>query len=190
MSAPWVPSPNPGGENRRLLRTTLQGWIEAQRIPGIERIYRTPVLSQKYEFGLTGSTQYGCVVGIEVPRVVEGRTAYAGPDNPGGKDLRSSVVLNIKHGAYGLSGDEDWERAQDDLDRIIDALKGALRGKGRDLGRPDVYTAVGEYPRESSIEDELFEPAVDVESGSREQYANINFTAIQYLETGPTSPNT
>lgn len=182
MSAPWAPPPNPGGQNRRALRTIMQGWVQAQHIPGLSKVYRNLQMVEAFEFSQTGDTRFDCVAGIVVPRTSEDRAAYTGPEDPGGKDLFQTVGIGFKHMAVGLTSPDDWDDAQDDIDRIMDAFKDALRGRGRDLDRPDVYTSVGEWPRQGSISDEQEAPVFDVGAGTRTQWATLTFTAIQYLE--------
>lgn len=189
MTAPdWSPPPNPGGEFRWQLRQDIINWLTAQAIPGIEAMFPTMRHSLDYQFSQEGSAQYACVIGIEVPSSSEQRQALTGPNNYGGKDLTHDVVLAVRHQAYGVLDAEGDALAQQDFDRVVDAIKTALRGPGRDLGRPDTYYAVGDGPDPGSIRDEYGEPVTDPDSGTRSQRAGILFSAVQYLNAGPTSP--
>lgn len=167
-------SANPGGQHRRLIRHTLKHWLDAQQIPGIAEVCpgMRPVLD------MDGGADNSCIVRIELPSTSESRAAATGPVDPGGKMLHYDVTLHIHH--RGLIADE-WEESEDDYDRIIDALKDALRGRGRDLGRPDVVFQVGEYPQENGILDRHDEP-VEAD-GVVDRWGTISFTVSQYLPT-------
>lgn len=182
MSQPWSPSPNPGGRNRELVALALSEWFMAQHIMGLNVVQPVPIGPDRvdWEADAIGTDGPRCAGVINLPRVSEDRVASTGPDNFGGKMAHYSVDLELHY----LSGEPDnWQAAQFDFWRIVDALKDCLRGNGRDTGRPDVVLQVGEYPREDSITDEIDEPV----SGDGGIYitGTISFTASQYMQQQP-----
>jgi hypothetical protein len=134
----------------------------------------------KFEEG--AGVWYACQVVILIPNVSEGRGAWTGPDDPGGKQAHYDVELRVFHRAYEL-GDQEGMDAEDDHDRIIDALKDCVRGKGRDLGRPDVILTAGEYPKEANITSEHDDPWIN--AGVVERWSRIFFTVSQYMQRQP-----
>lgn len=175
----WNPSPNPGGQNRRLIRETLAEWLTAQHILGLQRVWAAPQGPNRvdWEAAAVGTSEARCQAVIVVPRAREGRVAGTGPVNRGGKLARYDVELELYY-LGALPG--EWAAAVDDFERIVDALKDALRGPGRDLGRPDVVLQVGEWPEEDSISDEINDPT-NIEGGTYIT-GTIFFTASQYLQ--------
>lgn len=180
MTAPWYPSPNPGGQNRKLVRYAIAEWIEAQRIQGLDTVHRTDPGPDKIQWddAALSTGDYHAQLTVALPSDDEDRLAYTGPTDPGGKLVHYSVEL----GLYHLGGEPDsWLESEDDYDRIVERLKDAVRGRGRDLGRPDVILQVGEYPRTSGISTD-HEPAVAVAgAGGIFRRGTIRFTVSQYL---------
>lgn len=159
MSQPWNPLPNPAGQQRRFVRWVIQQWLSAAQIRGLDRVHRSmPVPDIDFGAHEAGGPDTSCHVAIQVPRVVEERTAQVGPINAGGRILHCDVVLRFFHVTWDASRSELGE---DDYDRIVDAVKDQLRGRGRDLGRPDVVLSAGEWPRESAFEEDHDEPVFD-----------------------------
>lgn len=178
----WFPSPNPGGQNRALIRRAVANWIIAQRIQGVDHVYAAvPTVWQFDAYPQTG-TGYGTLVAPWIPDDSEDRTAYTGSRDPGGKTVHYPVELRIRHWSYTVDDAQDSEASQDDIDRVIDALKDCLRGRGRDLGRPDVILAAGERPREGGITSHQEEPVTD-QAGSVLRVATVSFNVSQYLTT-------
>lgn len=167
-------SANPGGQHRRLIRHTLKNWIDAQSIPGITEVCP----GMRPEIDLDGTADSFCIVRIELPSTSEGRAAFTGPGDPGGKMLHYDATLHVHHRGVGA---DQWEESEDDYDRIIDALKDSIRGRGRDLGRPDVVFQVGEYPEHGGVVDRHDEPVED--GGVVDRWGAISFTVSQYLPT-------
>lgn len=178
MTQPWIPSPNPGGNNRRLARHAAKNWLEAQRIDGLVRVIPTDPGPDKiqWEDGWFSSGAYVAQLTIAIPSDSEDRLAYAGSNDPGGKLLHLEMDFGLWH-----SGGEpgEWEASEDDYDRIVESIKDGLRGAGRDFGRPDVVLQVGEYPRTGGIRSD-HEPAVAVDAGILRR-GTISFTYTQYL---------
>ena len=141
MTAPWVPAPNPGGSNREFIRKITAQWISDAAISGIANVY--PGLPRLQLMDEGPGSLYRCNVAVHVADIGESREAWTGPTDPGGKDAHYSVELTIKHRCLSIEGD-DWRQAEDDHDRILDAIKDRLRGEGRDLGRPDVVLQAGD----------------------------------------------
>lgn len=181
MTTPWVPSPNPGGQHRRLVRTVVQQWIKAQQIQGLDHVYRSmppEVLLTEYA---TGST-YVCQVMVVVDDTTQAFEAQTGPTDAGGYQATRTVRLLVRHRAFEVS-EADWDDAQDDHDRILDALEDCLRGRGRDLGRPDVILSAAVWPRESAIITRMDVPVYG--DGVRDQWSEIEFNVIQYIQRQP-----
>lgn len=176
-----TPSPNPGGQNRRLIRTITQQWIKAQTIPGLDRVYRSLPPETLLSEYVTGN-RYVCQVMVTIPSIDESREAFTGPTDPGGKDAVYQVVLLVRHRAFEIS-EADWDDAEDDHDRILDALKDCLRGSGRDLGRPEVVLLAAEWPRETAIQTRTDQPVYN--NGVRDQWSEIEFNVIQYMQRQP-----
>jgi hypothetical protein len=181
MTQPQFLSPNPGGQNRRLVRTILANWIIAQRIAGIDHVYLAKPMEWRFEAWAHTGTGFGALVAVRLSDDSEDRTAYTGPTDPGGKTVHYAAELRIKHWSYELDDAQDDPASEDDYDRIVDALKDCLRGPGRDLGRPEIVIAAGEWPRQGGITSHHEEPIVNEGSVLRE--GTISFTVSQYLPT-------
>lgn len=182
MSQPWYPSPNPGGRNRELVATALGEWFMAQHIAGLNAVQPVPIGPDRvaWEDEAIGLPGPRCQAILLLPRVTEDRVAGVGPTNSGGKMAHYEAELELHY----LSGEPDnWQTAQFDFWRIVDALKDCLRGSGRDAGRPDVILQVGEFPREQSVSDDLDDPI----SGEGGIYitGTISFTVSQYMQQQP-----
>jgi len=137
-------SANPGGQNRRLVRTALAQWLMAQRIQGLDHVYRSQPPTAALELYRTGEATYSCQAWVTIPDDGEGRYVQTGPVLPTGKIIHYSVVLEIWHRSYEPS-EQDWADDEDDYDRIYDGLKDCLRAGGRQIGRPEALLSVGEF---------------------------------------------
>ena len=172
-------SPNPAGRHRELMRTALADWVTAQQIPGIGHVFA----SHRPDYNADEWPQSGgdCValVRVVLPFESEDRAAYTGPEDAGGKDIHYSAELHVTHRGFDP---DDWPGIEDDYDRIIDALKDSLRGRGRDLGRPLAVFQVGELPREGNITGAHDEPVEEEEAGLVTRHGVIAFTITQYLQ--------
>jgi hypothetical protein len=182
VTAPQFPSPNPGGQNRRLIRTILADWVIAQRIGNVAHVYATvPTVEWRFDAWPTTGTGFAALVAVHLGPDTEDRAAYTGPVDPGGKLVHYAAELRVKHWAYELDDDQDSTAAQDDFDRVADALKDCLRGRGRDLGRPEIVLHAGEWPREAGL---TFTPAEPVDdNGSILRAGTLSFNVTQYLTT-------
>jgi hypothetical protein len=144
-----VASPNPGGQHRRLVRTTIAQWFTAQRIPGVDHVYRAapPAGADWYfENFRRGQADYSCLLAVVLPEDSDDFVAFTGPTSPGGFAIHYRVELHVRHRSW-TPGEQDWADDEDDYDRIYDALKDCLRASGRDFGRPDVVLQAGVWPR-------------------------------------------
>jgi len=158
-------SPNPGGQNRRLVRTALAQWLTAQRIGGLDHVYRSQPPDAALDRYRNGAAAYSCQAWIRLPDDDEKRLVMTGPVLPTGKIIHYLVHLIIWHRSYE-PGELDWADDEDDYDRIFDGIKDALRAGGRQLGRPEVVLSAGEYReglRGKHAEPELVDGAVDRE---------------------------
>lgn len=178
------PSANPGGEHRRLIRTAVKAWIDAQEIPGIEEI--RPTLRPDNDFSPIANAETGCsaFVYIDVGEDIEGRAAVVGPTNPGGIEINYTVNLLIRHRGFDP---DDWEGSQYDYDRIVDRLKDCLRASGRNLGRPDVILQAGDWPRDRTKVHTPSEPIAD-DAGFVDRWGQLSFQVLQYLPTFVPTP--
>lgn len=179
MTTPYSePPPNPGGEYRKAVRQALAGWVDAQKIPGIGQVLASLRPDVDWAEVLPS---HGCaaVVHIYLGNSDEARGAYTGPVDPGGKDIHYEAELRLLH--RGLDPD-DWEGSEDDFDRIVDALMGALRGRGRDLGKPGLVLQAGEWGQ--GIQFLRGEPQVQTEEGDVvDRRGSVAFTISVYLPT-------
>jgi len=184
MSQPWYPSPNPGGNNRKLMRDTVTDWITAQRIIGIDHVY--PTLPPYFNFDAfrQSGRDYGMLVAVTIPSDSEDRIAYTGPSDPGGKLIHYPVRLRLEHASYTAMDDDGAEAAEDDYDAIYEALKDCFRADGRDLGRPDVILVAGDYPRTGSMIGTHDDPVLSA-GGAVMRSGTLNFTITQYLVAWP-----
>lgn len=172
-------SPNPGGQHRRLIRTTIAQWVNAQRIRGVDHVYATPPPEFMFELYRTGTLDYSCLLAVALGEDSEDFAAFEGPAGPGGNLIHYQIRLRIVHRSY-TPGERDWADDEDDYDRIVDGLKDCLRGKGRDLGRPDVVLGAGVWPRRRAI---VHQPdgAYLQEGGAVDRWGVLSFTVGQYL---------
>lgn len=177
MSLP--PSPNPGGQNRRLARNAIADWLTASTIPGLTAAASRPV-GEVIDWGETPDRPDGAAqVFVVIPREREERVAGVGPTNRGGKMMHFDVELDLWH----VWHENDAADSEDDYDRIVDAIKDALRGVGRDLGRPEVVLQIGEWPRETSIDGEHDEPVWS--DGAILRHGTLSFVYSQYMQQQP-----
>lgn len=178
MTAPWYPSPNPGGNDRRLMRHVLRDWITAQGIGGLDivRASREGPDRVRWDDVDLSDGQFHAQAAIAIPHDDEDRGAYTGPDDPGGKFVHYSVEIDLWH--VGAEPDS-WGASEDDYDRIVGALKDCIRGVGRDLGRPDVILQVGEWPRTAGIQHDA-QDAISADGGILRR-GTISFDISQYL---------
>lgn len=175
-TTPWNPSPNPGGNIGRLVRTVLADYLTAAQIPGLLKVWRSFVPT----FDLESMAPPGpyAVVRMYLGEIVEKREAFTGPTDPGGKTADCSVTLELCHRSAGVEN-ADWEDAEDDHDRIVGAICDQLHAQGRDLGRPDVILQAADWPNERSLVIERGEPyAVN---GIREQITTLAFIVSIYM---------
>lgn len=145
-----APSPNPGGQHRRLVRTLLAQWVTAQRIPGVNHVYRAvpPAgVDWLWENFPHGQSDFSCLLAVALPEDSDDFVANTGPTSPGGFAIHYQVQLHIRH-RHWTTGEQDWADGEDDYDRIYDALKDCFRASGRDFGRPDVVLQAGVWPRQ------------------------------------------
>lgn len=181
MTTPvYVPSPNPGGQNRRLARNAIADWITAQNIFGLDDFSASAKTPDRVDFNEFEHRADGsCQAFVTIPKEREAREAGTGPTDRGGKMMHFDVMIDVWHAWF--TG--DWTDSEDDYDRIIDAIKDAIRGPGRDLGRPEVVLQVGEWPREASIEGDHDEPVWA--DGTIIRHGVISFTYTQYMQQQP-----
>jgi hypothetical protein len=140
-----VPAPpNPGGQYRRLMRTGIANWLTAQHVPGLDHVYRSKPPEITFTEYVTGGPAYRCQAYVRLPDDEETRYVLTGPTAPTGKLIHYVAELEIYHRVYELS-ELDWADAEDDYDRIYEAVKDCLRAGGRQLGRPDAVFSVGEF---------------------------------------------
>lgn len=175
----WNPSPNPGGQNRKLIRTTLKAWIDAQQVAGLDFVYPGEPSEWQFDDKRRAGSGYACLVGIVIAHDDEDRTAYTGPADPGGKMAHYDVDLIVRHITYNADEASGGITDEDERDRVIEALKDCLRGQGRDLGRPDVVLAAGEEPRQAGISTTYDPMSVDGSIVWRD--ATISFRVSQYI---------
>lgn len=187
MSQPWHPSPNPGGNNRRLIRYTVAAWITAQRIQGLDHVYPTlPPYWNFDSFDHTGD-DFGALVAVTIPSDSEDRLAFTGPTDSGGKLVHYPIRLRFMHASYTIADDDLAAASEDDYDRIYEALKDCFRADGRDLGRPDVILVAGDYPRVGSLVGSHNDPVI-ANGGSIWREGSLALTVSQYLTEIPPQP--
>ena len=170
-------SPNPGGQNRRLVRTAVANWLTAQHIQGLDHVYRSRPPEVTFAEYVTGTSAYRCQAYVFLPDDDEKRYTLTGPVLPTGKIIHYRVVLELWHRVYEISED-DWADAEDDYDRIIDAVKDCLRAGGRQLGRPDVVFSIGEYMQGIQTRHDL---PVMLEGGTSQRNGTVMFEVTQTI---------
>lgn len=172
------PSANPAGEHAWLVRKALKNWVDAQRIPGVLECFLSLRPQLDWDDVEQAGQDHATILFIHMPRNNERRQANTGPANPGGKEIIYSAQLHVKHLGVSVDG---WDAAQQDFDRVLDALKDCLRAEGRSLGRPDVILMAGDWPGE--IETLTDEPEFNPDEGTVARNGVINFDIYQYLPT-------
>lgn len=170
-------SPNPGGQNRRLVRTALAQWLMAQRIQGLDHVYRSQPPDVGLERYRNGAAPYSCQAWIRLPEDEESRYVQTGPVLPTGKLIHYKVDLSIWHRSYE-PGEEDWADDEDDYDRIYEALKDCLRAGGRTAGRPEAIVTIGEF--RDGLHGHHGEPEA-VEGGAVDREGLLSFTVTQVI---------
>ena len=167
---------NPGGQSRRLMRTALAQWLMAQRIQGLDHVYRSVPPETALELYRTGESTYSCQAWVKLPTDREGRLAQVGPVLTTGKIIHYEVELEIWHRSY-VPGEKDWADDEDDYDRIYEALKDCLRGSNRTVGRPDAIVQVGEH---GGITGHHAEPET-TQNGAVDRTGTLSFTVTQVI---------
>lgn len=170
-------SPNPGGQNRRLARTTIANWINLQHIQGLDHVYRSRPPEVTFTEYVTGDPAYRCQAYVWIPADDEKRLVQTGPVLPTGKIIHYRVEVEIWHRVYELS-ELDWDDAEDDYDRIIDAVKDCLRAQGRQLGRPDAIFSVGE--NHAGIVTRHAQPVI-LDGGTAQRNGTVQFEVTQIV---------
>jgi hypothetical protein len=181
MSAPWTPMPNPGGRNREFVRKTVAQYLADLNIAGMGNVYPGLPLEELFDSGQPGSL-YLCNVAVHVSEIGESFQVLSGPNDFGGYFARYEVQLTLKHRCTSVDS-IDWSGAEDDHDRILDAIKAGLKAEGRDLGRPDVVLQSAAWPAQDSIRSQTDEPQYN--DGVRDQWSRISFTVSQYMQQQP-----
>jgi len=158
------------------MRNAVADWIRAHNVEGIAQVFA----SHRPEYSPDEWPQqrpWEALVRVVLPTESEDRAAFTGALDAGGKDIHYSAELHITHAGFNA---DDWEGAEDDYDRLVDALKDSLRGRGRDLGRPLTVFQVGEWPQENNIVAAHDEP--EDNGGRVVRHGVISFTITQYLQ--------
>lgn len=168
--------PNPGGQSRRMVRTALAQWLMAQRIQGLDHVYRSRPPEAALDLYRTGDAAYSCQAWIKLPKDSEQRLVKTGPLLPTGKIIHYNVDLEIWHKSY-VPGELDWADDEDDYDRIYDALKDCLRAGGRQIGRPDAIVTVGEF--REGLDGTHGDP--EENNGAVERSGVLSFTVTQVV---------
>lgn len=171
------PSPNPGGSHRELMRNALADWLTAQHIAGLVEVFASHRSTYADDEFPQGGLDCVALARILLPFDSEDRAASTGPNDAGGKDVHYSAEIHVTHRGFNP---DDWPAIENDYDRLIDAIKDALRGRGRDLGRPEAVFQVGELPRQGGITHTPEEP--DDRGDVVERHGVIAFTITQYLQ--------
>lgn len=169
-------SPNPGGQNRRLVRTALAQWLTAQRIQGLDHVYRAQPPETALDRYRNGAAAYSCQAWFKVRSDSEQRLVKSGPVLPTGKIVHYGVDLEIWHKSYS-PGEEDWADDEDDYDRIYEAIKDALRAAGRTAGRPDALVSIGEF--REGLAGQHADPVED--NGAVERSGVLSFVVTQVI---------
>lgn len=183
MTGAWFPSANPGGNDRKLVRWALADWIDAQRIDGIDHVYRSKPTVWQFDLYPHTGTDFSCLIAATLGLDSEDRLAVTGPIDPGGKLVHYNAALLINHRSVVPDDSQESSDSEDDYDRIVGALKDCLRGNGRDLGRPEVILQIGEYPRVGGIRHKPDPPIQDGDTTVRT--GRIDFQITQYLVKYP-----
>lgn len=181
MTAPWVPMPNPGGQLRRFAREITTQWIADASIAGLNNVYPGVPMESLYDDDQPGS-QYRCNASVHSSNSRKNFKVLTGPNDLGGYFAHYDMQVALKHVATSVDR-SDWWQAENDHDRILDAIEDRFRGEGRDLGRPDVVLQAAAWPDEGSITDETGEPVYD--DGVRTQWSSIFFTITIYMQRQP-----
>lgn len=180
----WYPTPNPGGAYRATARRSVANWISAQNIPGVQHVYPGLPATWNFDGYPAGGTEYGCLIGVRIPTSSAERVAYTGASDPGGKMLHYNVQLRLYHQSFATFDGDDTAEAEDDFDRIVDAIQDCFQSDGRDLNRPDVFLAVAETPKSQSFVVDAPDP-FRIEGGALARQGSITFTVSQYLAAVP-----
>lgn len=173
--------PNPGGRNREFVRKTVAEFLYASAIQGVGNIYPGTPMVEAYDDGQPGAL-YFANISVHLTDIEESFQVLTGPDDKGGYFARYDVQLSLKHRCNSVDS-ADWMAAEDDHDRILDEIKTALKGSGRDLGRPDVILQAAAWPAVASITSQTDEPIYT--DGVRDQWSRIFFTVSRYMQRQP-----
>lgn len=182
MTAPatWYPQANPGGQMSWALRVNVALWIRSRQIMGVAQVYTEEQYTEPFDDRTISGDNHLANIWLDVPDDQEGRLAYTGPVNRGGKLVHYTVEAHVDHFSYAAEAPPDDEQ---DFLRIIDAIRDCLRGPGRDLGRQDLYLSAGEFPRETGITFQKNRTVLISAAGGSSAYRSgvLTFTVSQYL---------
>lgn len=170
-------TPNPGGQNRRAIRRALAAWLTAQHIQGLDHVYSSRPPEVDFTEYVTGTSSFRCDAYVFLASDEETRLTLTGPVLPTGKIIHYRAVFEVWHRVYEL-GDQDWADAEDDYDRIIEAIKDGLRAQGRTAGRPELIFSLGEF--RSGITTQHALPEM-LDGGTAQRNGTVEFEVTQTI---------
>lgn len=164
-----------------MVREIVWSWLSIAAIPGVQVVYPGMPMIEAFD-AFEAGTEYGAILSIHIGDISEDRVVTSGPNDPGGKDLHCDIEIILKHVGYNVEP-QGWMLAENDHDRILEAVKDRFRGGGRDLGRPDVITQAGDWPAGGSIRSSTGKPVWD--DGVRTQWSSVFFLVSYYMPAQP-----
>ena len=160
-------------QGRAAVRATLFNWLETGNIKNLNQIFTSFPKRINYQVNSQPGQQSRSAVVIFIQSETESRIAIGGAHN-GWKRVDYSVILQV----YQHSVERNPEKAMDDFDILIDAIKERLRSDhnfGDESGR---YVWQGAEPQ---INTTYGEPATD-NGGATETFAEIQFLVTEMIQ--------
>lgn len=160
-------------QGRAAVRQTLYNWLETGNIENLNQIFTSFPKRINYQVNSQAGQLSRSAVVIFIQNETESRIAIGGAHN-GWKRVDYSVILQV----YQHSLERNSEKAMDDFDTLIDAIKARLREDhnfGDESGR---YVWQGAEPQ---INTTYGEPATN-EGGATETFAEIQFLVTEMIQ--------
>lgn len=184
MATTLFQPPIPGAALRQTVRESLAAWIRLAKIPGVTRVYsHWPAAGIRWDEWPGAGSGFAAQVWLRAGDDTESIMALTGGVDRGGNQIHVPVDIVLAHQTYSLDDAAESPASENDRDRIYDALKDCFRGVGRSAGRPDVFSSVGFWPRESAMRGTHAEPFIVGESVCR--VSTLSLTASAYLPQNP-----
>jgi hypothetical protein len=160
-------------QGRAAIRLTLFNWLETGNIPNLNQIFTSFPKRINYQVNSQPGQLSRSAAIIFIQSETESRIAIGGAHN-GWKRVDYSVIVQV----YQHSMERNSEKAMDDFDILIDAIKTRLRSDHNFGDESERYVWQGAEPQ---INTTYGEPATN-DGGATETFAEIQFLVTEMIQ--------